>query len=304
MIRYQARHNTVYDYGEAVTLAHHLAHLKPRPVGRQEVLRHELRVVPEPTTWNERTDGFGNPIVQFAIEEPHQRLIVESLIEVEIRTETPPAPDSRPAWDVLRARLDEAGPETLGLHSFRENSILIELAAEFADFARPDFPAGRPIIEAVAAFNARIHRDFAFDPQATTVTTPPREVLRVKRGVCQDFAHLMIACLRSLGLPACYVSGYLRTTPPPGRPRLVGSDQSHAWVAVWIGGGDWLELDPTNDCIPSVDHITVAHGRDYDDVAPLRGIIVGGGPHRLQVGVDVVPLKDGAAPKNYADGKP
>lgn len=304
MIRFQARHNTVYDYGEAVTLAHHLAHLKPRPGGRQTVTRHELRVVPEPTTWNERQDGFGNPIVHFAIEEPHQRLIVESLIEVEIRAETPPAPDSHPAWDTLRARLDEARPETLALHSFRQNSTLIELAAEFADFARPDFTPGRPIIEAVSAFNSRIHRDFAFDPQATTVTTPPREVLRVKRGVCQDFAHLMIACLRSLGLAACYVSGYLRTTPPPGRPRLVGSDQSHAWVAVWIGGETWLEFDPTNDCIPSIDHITVAHGRDYDDVAPLRGIIVGGGPHRLQVGVDVVPLKDAVSPKNYAEDKP
>ncbi|MDD3447255.1 MAG: transglutaminase family protein [Zavarzinia sp.] len=297
MIRYQARHNTVYDYGEAVTLAHHLAHLRPRLGTRQKLINHELRVIPEPSTWNERMDGFGNPIVQFAVEEPHQRLIVESVIEIEIEAEAPPADDASPAWDVLRARLDEAGPGTLSIHTFREDSTLIERAEEFAAYARPDFPAGRPVIAAVRAFTARIHEEFSFDPQATTVTTPPSEVLEVKRGVCQDFAHLMIACLRSLGLPARYVSGYLRTTPPPGRPRLVGSDQSHAWVAVWIGGDHWLEFDPTNDCIPSLDHITVAHGRDYDDVAPLRGIIVGGGPHRLQVGVDVVPIKKEAEAK-------
>lgn len=297
MIRYQARHNTVYDYGDSVTLSHHLAHLKPRDSDRQKLLNHELRVVPEPSTWNERVDGFGNPIVQFAMEEPHQRLIVESVIDIEIKAEKPPADADCPAWDVLRARLDEAAPDTLSIHAFRQDSTLVEAAAEFADYAEADFPPGRSIIAAVRALTSRIHEEFAFDPQATTVTTPPSEVLEVKRGVCQDFAHLMIACLRSLGLPARYVSGYLRTTPPPGRPRLVGSDQSHAWVAVWIGGDRWLEFDPTNDCIPSLDHITVAHGRDYDDVAPLRGIIVGGGPHRLQVGVDVVPVKNEAAAK-------
>ncbi|MCF4165957.1 transglutaminase family protein [Zavarzinia compransoris] len=297
MIRYQARHNTVYDYGDPVTLSHHLAHLKPRDSARQRLLKHELRVVPEPSTWNERTDGFGNPIVQFAMEEPHQRLIVESVIEIEIKAAKPPADEDCPAWDLLRARLDEAAPDTLSIHTFRQDSTLVEAAAEFADYAAPDFTPGRPIVAAVRALTSRIHEEFAFDPQATTVTTPPSEVLEVKRGVCQDFAHLMIACLRSVGLPARYVSGYLRTTPPPGRPRLVGADQSHAWVAVWIGGDRWLEFDPTNDCIPSLDHITVAHGRDYDDVAPLRGIIVGGGPHRLQVGVDVVPVKNEAAPK-------
>lgn len=291
MIRYQARHNTVYDYGEPVTLAHHLAHLKPRDSQRQKVLRHELRVVPEPTTWNERSDGFDNPIVQFAVEEPHQRLIVESMIEIEIAPSAPPDADAYPAWDTLRDRLCDADPDTAPVYAFRLDSTLIEVGEAFADYAAPDFPPGRPVIEAVLALNARMHKDLAFDPQATTVTTPPREVLREKRGVCQDFAHLMIACLRSLGLPARYVSGYLRTTPPPGRPRLVGADQSHAWAAVWIGGEEWLELDPTNDCVPSLDHITVAYGRDYDDVAPLRGIIVGGGPHRLHVGVDVVPLK-------------
>ncbi|PWR20379.1 transglutaminase family protein [Zavarzinia aquatilis] len=297
MIRYEARHNTVYDYGEPVTLAHHLAHLKPRDSSRQRVLRHELRVIPEPSTWNERQDAFENPIVQFAVEEPHTKLIVESLIEIEIEGEAAPDPASAPAWDALRARLDAAAPDTLSAYAFRQDSTLIEVDREFAEFAAPDFPPGRPAIEALLAFNARIHRDFAFDPQATTVTTPPSEVLRVKRGVCQDFAHLMIACLRSIGLPARYVSGYLRTTPPPGRPRLVGSDQSHAWVAVWIGPDRWLELDPTNDCIPGLDHIILACGRDYDDVAPLRGIIIGGGPHRLQVGVDVVPLKNSAPPK-------
>lgn len=297
MIRYEARHNTVYDYGEAVTLAHHLAHLKPRDGGRQRVLRHELRVEPEPATWNERQDAFDNQIVQFSIEEPHQKLIVESLIEIEIDGLASPAPDSEPAWNAVRARLDQGDPDCVEAYAFRQDSTLIVVERQFAEFAAPDFEPGRPLIEALLAFNARIHRDFAFDPQATTVTTPPSEVLRVKRGVCQDFAHLMIACLRSIGLPVRYVSGYLRTTPPPGRPRLVGSDQSHAWVSVWLGPGRWLELDPTNDCIPALDHITVAYGRDYDDVAPLRGIIVGGGPHRLQVGVDVVPLKIDAPPK-------
>ncbi|MCW0180418.1 transglutaminase family protein [Zavarzinia sp.] len=297
MIRFEARHNTVYDYGEPVTLAHHLAHLKPRDSSRQRLLRHELRVIPEPSTWNERHDAFDNPIVQFAVEEPHQKLIVESLIEIEIVGEPAPDPASAPAWDALRARLDAAGPETLDAFAFLQDSTLIGVDREFAEYAAEDFPPGRPVIEALLAFNTRINTEFTFDPQATTVTTPPSEVLSVKRGVCQDFAHLMIACLRSLGLPARYVSGYLRTTPPPGRPRLVGSDQSHAWVAVWIGPDRWLELDPTNDCIPGLDHIILACGRDYDDVAPLRGIIIGGGSHRLQVGVDVVPLKNDAPSK-------
>lgn len=290
MIRYHARHSTVYDYGEPVTLAHHMIHLSPRQAPYQTPLSHRITVTPEPTSWNARVDVFGNAMVQFAIEQSHRRLVVEALSEVEVAPRPKPAVKAAP-WENLVEVVAEAGPETIEAFAFLHDSTLIEVGDDLAAFAEPDFKPGRPVVEALLALTHRINAEFTFDPTATTVTTPVREVLADKRGVCQDFAHLMIGAVRSLGLPARYVSGYLRTRPPPGRPRLVGSDQSHAWVAVWTGAG-WLECDPTNDCLAGVDHITLGWGRDYDDVAPLRGIINGGRDAELDVGVDVIALAE------------
>ena len=289
-VRYRARHVTSYDYSDAVGSSHQLAHLIPRALPRQTVLASRIEVRPSPAVWSPRRDWFGNEMVQFTIETRHKHLVIEAECEVELRAPPPPAPG--PAWDDVRARLDAGGPDALDALEFRFDSALVRTSADLAAYAAPSFPPGRPMAEALRDLNARIHSDFTFDPQATTLATPIQEVLANRRGVCQDFAHLAIGCLRSLGLAARYVSGYLRTIPPPGRPRLVGADASHAWLSAWTGG-DWLDLDPTNNCLPGLDHIVLAWGRDYDDVAPVRGIIDGGGSHTLSVAVDVIPLDGG-----------
>jgi transglutaminase-like putative cysteine protease len=185
---------------------------------------------------------------------------------------------------------DGAAPEHLDAWQFIYDSPQIRCSPELAEFARPSFPAGQPILTAVAAFMSRIHREFTYDSKATTVSTPVEEVFRHRRGVCQDFAHLAIACLRSLGLPARYVSGYLRTQPVPGRDRLVGADASHAWFSVFAPGCGWVDFDPTNDVQPDREHIAIASGRDFSDVSPVSGMIVGGGRHLVRVSVDVEPV--------------
>ncbi|OYW11667.1 MAG: hypothetical protein B7Z55_19015 [Planctomycetales bacterium 12-60-4] len=182
-------------------------------------------------------------------------------------------------------------PLTLEALQFTFDSPSVTAPAAVGQYAAESFPAGRPILEGVRHLTTRIHEDFKFDPRATTVSTPVVEVFEHRRGVCQDFAHLEIAALRSLGIPARYVSGYLRTIPPPGRPRLVGTDASHAWLSVYCGEAGWIDVDPTNDCIVSTDHITVAWGRDYSDVCPIKGVFVGGGTHQMTVSVDVQPLE-------------
>jgi transglutaminase-like putative cysteine protease len=287
-VRYRATHVTTYAYADAVASSHQLLHLTPRPLPTQRVLATQVTVDPVPAVWTSRRDYFGNEMVQFTIEERHHSLVLEAVAEVEI-TSSPRRVGDGPEWERVRDGLDAAGPDALDAHEFVFDSILVPTSAELAAYAEPSFTPGRPIVSALTDLNRRIHRDFTFDPQATTLATPLVEVLATRRGVCQDFAHLMIGCLRSIGLAARYVSGYLRTNPPPGRPRLVGADASHAWISAWVGDG-WLDLDPTNDCLPVFDHITLAWGRDYDDVAPVRGIIDGGGSHTLTVAVDVLPL--------------
>ena len=288
-VRYRARHVTSYAYADAVGSSHQLVHLVPRALPRQTVLASRVEVRPEPAVWSPRRDWFGNEMVQFTIETRHRHLVIEAECEVALRPAPPPPPG--PRWEEVRERLLAGGPDSLDAIEHCFDSALVRTSPDLAAYAAPSFPAGRPVVEGLRDLNSRIHRDFTFDPQATTLATPIHEVLANRRGVCQDFAHLMIGCLRSLGLAARYVSGYLRTIPPPGRPRLVGADASHAWLAAWTGG-DWLDLDPTNDCLPGLDHIVLAWGRDYDDVAPVRGIIDGGGAHTLSVAVDVLPLDE------------
>lgn len=287
---YNITHTTTFQYAGRVTISHHAAHLRPRRAPRQTVKRHRLKVTPKASDERSGHDYFGNPQNFFVVEGHHNRLEVTALSEVEVEA----APERDPAlslpWEKLSYTFGEEGLLLDDQAHFILDSPLIRANVEMAEYTRPFFPAGRPVLEGAKALCAAIHRDFAFDPAATTVSTPLEEVFRKRRGVCQDFAHLQIGCMRSRGLPARYVSGYILTKPPPGQERLLGSDASHAWVGVYCGPDlGWVEMDPTNDLITSDQHVTLAWGRDYDDVTPLRGQITGTGSHNLFVAVDVVP---------------
>lgn len=284
-------HTTTYDYESDVTVAHHLLRLTPRRLPRQLRLSDSRETAPVPTSTSRFTDYFGNDVTFVTIEGAHRRWRVTSRSRVAVGPAFVPDPAETPTWESVRGlcRTDRS-PRALEAYEYTFASAFVPLEESFADYARPSFPAGRPVLEAVLDLTARIHAEFRFDATATTVATPLAEVLRERRGVCQDFAHLQIACLRSLGLPARYVSGYLETVPPPGQARLVGADASHAWVAFFCPGIGWMDVDPTNDLLPSMQHITLGWGRDYGDVSPIRGVLIGGGDHVLRVGVDVLAL--------------
>ena len=285
---YAITHRTSYGYGSAVSVSHHLAHLRPRDLPRQQVSDYTVTVEPAPTASSEHIDYYGNAVRFFTIGTPHERLVVTARSRIRIAAPLLPNPAQTMAWEQVRARCakDVLTPDS-AVGEFRFDSPHIARKPAFADYAAPSFPKNRPLLEGVMDFTARIFRDFKFDSRATTVATPLDEVLKKRRGVCQDFAHLAIAGLRSLGLPARYVSGYLETQPPRGKARLVGADASHAWLAVWCPGHGWIDTDPTNNVLPGERHVTVAWGRDFSDVSPVRGVVVGGGGHSLGVSVDV-----------------
>ena len=288
---YRIVHVTNYLYGDPVATSHHLLHLAPRDTDRQLCRRDELLVEPTPAARTERVDHFGNRVTYFEVQESHRQLTVESRREVELMARAAPPSAGGPAWESVRDLVRHPrDTEMLAACEMTYPSPFVRLSAEVARYAAPSFVAGRPLLDGVADLTRRIHRDLAYDPEATVVSTPVDEVLRLRRGVCQDFAHLEIACLRALGLPARYVSGYLVTSPLPGQPRLVGADASHAWLAVYCPGEGWVPTDPTNDVVPDQKHITVAWGRDFGDVTPMRGVIVGGSRHELRVSVDVSPV--------------
>jgi transglutaminase-like putative cysteine protease len=294
-VRYKIIHRTTYTYESPVTVCHYTARLEPRALPFQECPWHEITIRPEPVQRAERADYFGNTSIYFEIEGSHQKLevIARSLVEVEPSVAIDPS--ATPVWESVRdmCRSDQFNSYSLA-GELTYASPLIPVGIVYAEYARPSFPAKRPVLEAVCDLNRRIHEDFLFDPSATDFATPVEEVLKKKRGVCQDFAQVMIACIRSLGLPARYVSGYLETLPPPGQVKLVGADASHAWVSVFCGESiGWMDADPTNNILPSDRHITVAWGRDFSDVSPLRGVTIGAGEQRLQVAVDVLPESDG-----------
>ena len=287
---YRIVHQTTYRYRSPVSFGDHVACLTPRNLPHHRCLRNELSITPL-TPHNVRTDYFGNQLSFFTIQEPHNRLVVEARSEVAIEGRESPQPELSLAWEeVVRALPRDRNPESLEAYQFVFESPRIRPNAEFASYAAQSFIPGRRFAEALLDLTARIYKDFRFDSKATSVRTPPEEVFRKRRGVCQDFAHLQIACLRSLNLPARYVSGYLRTYPPPGRQRLVGADVSHAWVSAYCPGMGWLDVDPTNNVVPSYNHVMLGWGRDYGDVSPLRGLIVGGRDHTLKVAVDVEPI--------------
>jgi transglutaminase-like putative cysteine protease len=283
-VTYRVVHTTRYAYSEAVSVSHHVARVKPRICPGQECVWHELQIEPAPATVRPHQDYFGNEVTFFIVERAHKELTVRSTSTVKVHERTLPAPAGTLPWE------DACDYDALPLEAieclFDSASTTVNDAV--AGYAHPSFPSGRPLLEAAADLIRRIHADFTFDPEATTVTTPLRDVLSLRRGVCQDFARLGIACLRSRGLAARYVSGYLETVPPPGAPRLAGVDASHAWLAVYCPGLGWVDVDPTNNMFPSTTHVTLAWGRDYADVSPVRGVILGGGQHTLEVSVDVL----------------
>jgi len=288
---FEITHTTVYDYRAPVTVSHHLMRLTPRALPRQRLMDHGIEVHPTPAATNLRVDYFGNDVTFATIEQTHRQLSVISRSRVAVSPAFIPDSSETPAWETVRGmcRVDRT-TSVLEASEFTFASPQVPLEASFAEYAAPSFQPGRPILEAVTDLTARIHREFKFDATATTVSTPLAEVLEKRRGVCQDFAHLQIACLRALGLPARYVSGYLETQPPPGKEKLLGSDASHAWVSFFCPGIGWIDVDPTNNLFPSMQHITLGWGRDYSDVSPVRGVILGAGKHDLKVAVDVVPL--------------
>ncbi len=294
-MKYRLIHRTKYTYEGAVTVSHHLARLAPRTLPGQRCPWHELEIQPVPVGRGVHVDAYGNTNSYFEIEGKHEALEVIARSLVQVFPTEHPDPRSTPPWESVRdaCQLEKLTPGSEA-GAFRFGSPMVPLGREFADYASAEFTPGRPVLEAVIALTTRIFKDFKFDPRATDVTTPVSEVMKKRAGVCQDFAHLMLACLRSLGVPARYVSGYLETRPPPGKPKLTGADASHAWVSVFCGEeAGWIDTDPTNDILPGERHITVAWGRDFSDVSPLRGVTLGAGGQRLAVAVDVIPVEEG-----------
>jgi transglutaminase-like putative cysteine protease len=287
-MRYRVRHTTSYRYETSVVHAHHLAHLRPRNLPNQRVERSEVVAVPAALRMVQDTDYFGNPIDRFEVLGVHDTLEVtaQSVVSVEPNpfSSSPPLLDV--SWENVVEELDE-NPAELSIQEFRLVSPLIRTHAAAREYAMPTFLPRRPLMAAIVELNQRIFEEFSYQIAATDVSTPLQRVFSEKRGVCQDFAHVAVACLRSLGLAARYVSGYLETTPPAGKPRLIGADASHAWPSVYVPQTGWFDFDPTNNVLPSDQHVTVGWGRDFSDVSPLKGVVLGGGSHRVTVGVDV-----------------
>lgn len=289
---YRVKHATTYRYTGPVLLAQHLAHLTPRQTQNQTCLRAQLRITPTPAEIDESNqDYYGNPVTFFGLREPHSTLSVQVTSRVEVRERDHPKESAARPWQGPTDPLAGlTGDRLLDVADFCFDSPYVPLSHAIRDYAAVSFQPGRSVLASVTDVNHRIHRDFAYDPTATNVATPLTEVLASRRGVCQDFAHLAIAGLRAMGIPTRYVSGYLLTLPPPGKVKLRGSDASHAWISVFLPEFGWIDFDPTNDCQPEMDHVVLGWGRDFGDVSPLCGVVLGGGEHRLRVGVDVEPV--------------
>ena len=285
---YDIVHTTDYDYRGAVSVSHHFLRLEPRETSRQRCIAHEFRILPEPSVLSPHGDYFGNRAHFVAVERPHCSLSITSRSRVAVSPAFLPDISETPAWESVRSRCRvDRTRATLEALEYSHASPLVPTSPVFSDYTAPSFTSSRPIIDALSDLMTRILADFRFDPTATTVSTPLEEFFKTRRGVCQDFAHFLIACLRSIGLPARYVSGYLETDPPPGMPKLRGVDASHAWVSLYCPGIGWIDADPTNNCFPSLRHISIGWGRDYADISPVRGVLIGGTDQILKVSVDV-----------------
>jgi len=298
-MKYRITHTTIYNYSQAVGLCQNEARLQPRDFWRQRCESSRFEITPSPTDYRELVDFFGNRTAYFAIQQAHKQLVVTAISEVTILPgEQIGDGVKQMTWEQVRELLQENASQNqqqlldvLDAKQYVLDSPMVTTTQELADYARASFLPGRPLVDVVSDLMQRIYTDFTYDPAFTTIATPLSTVLAHRRGVCQDFAHLAIGCLRSFGLSARYISGYVETLPEPGKPRLIGADASHAWFAVYLPGAGWLDFDPTNNKLPYDQHITLAWGRDYADVTPLKGIAFGGGQHTLSVSVDVLRLE-------------
>ena len=289
-MEYLVRHRTTYRYLQDVSYSCHLAHLHVRETELQHVFDSQVTLDPIPASREQRPDYFGNLCQWFTLDQPHT--VLEVLAESRVRVNPPPEYDLRlsESWETVRGRLEEAADaESRDAVQFIFDSPLTAFTSDIAAYAAKSFPAGQKLLVGALDVMNRIHADFRYDTSVTDATTPVDRVFEIRAGVCQDIAHVGIAAMHSLGLPARYVSGYLLTQPPPGKPRMLGADASHAWFSVWAPPLGWIDLDPTNDVPIGEGHVTLAYGRDYGDVSPLNGIILGGHDHVIEVGVDVIP---------------
>ncbi|MCW0232268.1 MAG: transglutaminase family protein [Ferrovibrio sp.] len=298
-MRYRLRHTTSYTYSWAVDISHHMLHLALPDLPRQRVKSCTVSTSPSAGRMSEQQDHFGNRVAWLTLGESHTRFNVELRAEVEVDPVQAPDPEATPGWESLRDALAGDGfPVPVAESEFIHDSPLALPSDEAIRYALASFTPGRPVLAAARDLTGRIYKDFRYDPMATEIFTPVAAVMQKRAGVCQDFAHLEIAMLRGLGLAARYVSGYIRTlragdAPVSGLPNtaLRGADASHAWISLWCGPDHgWIDLDPTNNLICSDEHVTAAFGRDYGDISPVRGVVLGGGPHRIGVAVELVPL--------------
>lgn len=317
-MRYRVHHETVYAYGSDVVHSHQLLHLVPRPLPYQQCIEHTIHISPSTFHRSDGADAFGNVVTRVEFEQPHRRLNVSTEMEVDVHTRPTIAAADTDSWEAVRDSLAYSGRwparEILEACRFRHESPYVRVKQAFTDYGADCFPPGRPMLACAEALMQKLHRDLTYAPGETNIATPVSEVLETRRGVCQDFAHLMIACLRARGLAARYVSGYIRLRSAPvldadcgetdpaelsmlgtrvplnSQTDWVGAGASHAWVSVYTPPFGWVDLDPTNNVFVGTDHIAVAWGRDFGDVSPLRGVILGGGTHTLSVSVTVEPL--------------
>ncbi|RPI47750.1 MAG: transglutaminase family protein [Betaproteobacteria bacterium] len=290
-IRYRVVHETRYRYSSTVTGARQLAHLEPRATAWQEVHSHRIDILPEPVERSAGEDYFGNAVLRFTVTEPHDELLVRAESVVTVRDSLGPLARALPPWEAALASPDAIGkPIDIDVEQYRVASGMAPVLDVAADYARASFAPRRNWLRAMMDLTQRIHEDFTYDATSTTVTTGVAQVFEQRRGVCQDFAHLMLSCLRSLGLPARYVSGYVLNRVPPGRRRLAGADASHAWVAAFCPGHGWIAFDPTNAKLAEIEFVTLGWGRDFSDVTPLRGVVLGAARQELLVAVSVQPI--------------
>lgn len=284
---YRVRHATSYEYSRPVNLGSHMLHLLPRSLPGQRVLAAGIAVGPEPQRRTDGTDHFGNHVTWLFLDRPHPRLDIVSEAEVEVDFRPPPPSLETPPWEAVREAAS-AGGAWHEAAEFVFDSPMVGAVPEAGQYAQSTLTPGRPILAALLELTGRIRREFRFRGGVTAIDTRVRTVLERREGVCQDFTHLMLAALRWHGLPARYVSGYIRTRPPPGATKRLGSDLSHAWVEAWLGPAHgWVGLDPTNDVVVQDEHVIIARGRDYGDISPVQGVILGGGRHAMKVSVDL-----------------
>jgi len=288
-MQYQIIHTTEYDYHQSVSLCHNIARLIPRDTGMQHCKKTVIKITPQPSVMNEYEDFFGNKVVYFAIQQEHAHLKVTVHSTVEKKLDINPKLNLYPhtSWEETKLELLKPNEDNFDARQYIPATDITTAIPEITAYALQSFTPGSVFYEAVQDLMHRIYKDFKFTSGLTTISTPLADVMKHRKGVCQDFAHLAIACIRSLGLPARYVSGYLETLAPEGKEKLTGVDASHAWFAVYLPNHGWLDFDPTNNMVPSDQHITIGWGRDYTDIAPLKGVILSSGQHKLKVAVDV-----------------